>query len=75
MFMWYGDALKIRLQAPPVDGRANKALCSFLAHELSVSRDAVEVLSGHSSRHKRVRVTGVTAEQVFELLGEKGTAT
>lgn len=66
----YGDALKVRVKAPPVDGKANQALRSFLAKELNISRDAVKVLSGHSSRHKRVRVTGVTAEQVFELLGK-----
>jgi uncharacterized protein (TIGR00251 family) len=69
----YGDALKVRVMAPPVDGRANTALCLFLAEKLGVSKDAVKVLSGHSSRHKRIRVIGVTAKRVFESLVETET--
>jgi uncharacterized protein (TIGR00251 family) len=68
----YGDALKIRLKAPPVKGQANRALQSFLADHLGVTADAVQVLSGHTSRHKVVRVTGVEAAQVHALLEGAG---
>lgn len=64
----YGDALRIRLRAPATEGKANQALRAFLARQLGVSVDAVEILSGHTSRHKVVRVAGVTAEEVRTLL-------
>lgn len=50
----HGDALKIRLQAPPVDGKANEALCAFLAAEFGVRRQDVSLLSGDSNRRKRI---------------------
>lgn len=55
----YGDALKLRLAAPPVDGKANAALCQFLADYCGVAKSSVTVLSGHSSRAKRVRIEGM----------------
>lgn len=64
----YGDALRVRLRAPATEGKANQALRAFLAGQLGVSVDAVEILSGHTSRHKVVRVAGVTAERVRALL-------
>ncbi len=64
----HGDALKIRLAAPPVGGRANRALREFLAGRLGVSPSAVEILSGHSSRQKRVRVKGVSVGAIHALL-------
>jgi len=65
----YGEALRVRVQAPPVGGRANQALCALLAERLGVPTEAVEIVSGHTSRHKAVRVRGVSAEQVRALLG------
>jgi len=56
-----GDALKIRLTAPPVEGKANAALVKFLAEFLKVSRSQIEIVSGEKSKHKMVRVRGVTA--------------
>lgn len=56
---WVGPDLKVRLAAPPEDGRANAALCAFLAETLGLPKGAVEVASGHASRHKRVRLTGL----------------
>lgn len=53
------DAVKIRLNAPPVEGRANQALVKFLARTLGVSRSQIEIVGGATSRHKRVRVSGV----------------
>ncbi len=64
----YGDALKVRLTAPPERGKANQALLKFLAGQLGVSPSAVEILSGHTSRQKRVCVKGVSAVSVRALL-------
>ena len=52
------DALKIRINAPPVKGKANKALISFLAEKLEVRKSEVEILSGHTSRIKKIKVVG-----------------
>jgi hypothetical protein len=64
----HGDALKIRLAAPPVDGKANAALLAFVAAKLGAGRTAVELVSGQTSRAKRVRVAGATPEQVQSSL-------
>jgi len=52
----HGDAVKIRLAAPPVDGRANRELCRFLAGACGVAPSAVEIISGEGARAKRVRI-------------------
>lgn len=56
-----GDALKIRLRAPPVEGKANQALIAFLADRLGVSKRAVAIVCGETGRAKRVRVAGISA--------------
>jgi uncharacterized protein (TIGR00251 family) len=61
-------ALKIRLQAPAVENRANEALVEFLAHLLKTPKSAVRILGGERSRTKRVEIRGVTKQQVFGLL-------
>ena len=63
----HGEALKIRLAAPPVDGKANAALIAFLAKACGVSKSSVELVSGDTSRAKRVRVTGADAATVEAL--------
>ena len=63
---WQG-ALKVRLAAPPVEGRANEALRRLLAEHLNVPLSAVEIVSGERSRNKRLRIRGVGAEQIREL--------
>jgi uncharacterized protein (TIGR00251 family) len=55
----YGEQLRIRLQAPPVDGRANAALVAFVAGQLGVTKAEVEVVRGQTSRSKMLRVRGV----------------
>ena len=52
------EALKVRISAPPVDGKANGYLLKFLAKQFGVSRGAVELLSGETGRNKRVAITG-----------------
>jgi uncharacterized protein (TIGR00251 family) len=64
----HGDAIKVRVQAPPVEGKANEALCELLAARLGVSARDVEIVSGHTSRWKRVRVDGVTPAAIEALL-------
>ena len=64
----HGDALKIRLAAPPVDGKANAALLAFVAMQLGVAKSAVDLVSGQTSRAKRVRIAGMNAEKIRQLL-------
>jgi uncharacterized protein (TIGR00251 family) len=59
----HGEALKIRLAAPPVDGKANACLIAFLAERFGVAKSAVSLLSGDTSRVKRVHVSGLTATE------------
>ena len=63
-----GDALKVSLTTPPVEGRANEACIEFFAKLLNVPRSSVTIASGQTSRNKVIRVTGLTAEQVRALL-------
>ena len=55
---------KVKLAAPPVDGKANKALKEFLAKRLGVSRRNVEIISGERSRLKSIRIHGLSQEDV-----------
>lgn len=63
----HGEALKIRLAAPPVDGKANAALIAFLADRLDLPKAAVTLESGASSRQKRVRIAGAGRETLLAL--------
>ncbi len=63
-----GDALKLALTAPPVEGKANEAVIEFLAALLKVPRSSVSIASGQSSRAKVIRVYGLTAAQVEQRL-------
>lgn len=60
----YGTAIKVRLQAPPVEGRANAALIAFLAQRLGLRERDIEIISGHSGHNKRIAVHGLTADEV-----------
>jgi len=64
----HGDALKVRLTAPPVEGRANEALIAFLAQRLGVRKSQVEIVAGATSRRKMVRVTGLSPQEVERYL-------
>jgi len=65
----HGDALKIRLAAPPVDGAANDALVNFLAALFAVPRRSVRILAGESSRSKLIEIDGVTARAIHDVVG------
>ena len=67
---WLGDALKVKVHAPPVEGRANDALCEFLAAALKVPRRAVTVILGDTSRQKHVRNDGQRTVAVRIKLGD-----
>lgn len=62
---WLGDALKVKVHAPPVEGRANEALCDFLAATFGLPRRAVTVLRGDTSRQKTVRLDGLSLADVL----------
>lgn len=66
-----GGALKIRLQAPPVDGAANEALVAFLADELGVPRKVVRIVFGSTSRSKTVEVDGIAPSAVDRLFTDR----
>lgn len=61
-------ALRVRLTAPPVDDRANQALCRLLAARLKIAPSAVRIVSGERSRTKRVEVRGASEQQIRGLL-------
>jgi len=63
-----GDALKLALTAPPVEGRANQAVIEFLAETLEIPRVSVTITSGETSRYKVVRIAGVTKRAVEQKL-------
>jgi uncharacterized protein len=63
-----GNELRIRVTAPPVDAAANEALVRLLADELDCPRNHVELVRGHASRHKTVKLYGLSAETVLSRL-------
>ena len=65
-----GSELRIKVTAPPVDAAANEALVQLLAQQLDCPRNRVELLRGHTSRHKIIKLHGLTAEDVLKSLGK-----
>jgi len=64
----HGDAIKIRVAAPPVDGAANDELIRFLARQFSIPIASVQIHSGAGSRRKRILVKGTTSQFVLDCL-------
>ena len=64
-----GDALKVSLAAPPVEGKANAACIEFFAKLLNLRRSSVTIAAGESCRNKVIRVAGLSAEEVRQRLG------
>jgi uncharacterized protein (TIGR00251 family) len=65
-----GNELRIKVTAPPVDAAANEALVRLLAEKLECPRGQVELLRGHTSRHKTIKVHGMSAEDVLARLSD-----
>src|SRR5688572_20158390 len=66
----HGDALKVRIAAPPVDGAANEEVCRFFAGLFGVRLAQVAVVRGATSKRKTVAVEGVAAAEIQRLLGK-----
>lgn len=64
----HAGALKIRLQAPPVEGKANHALILFLAETLHIPRNRINLTTGSTSRHKTLTLTGLTPQEASTRL-------
>lgn len=64
----YGDKLKIAVATPPVDGKANQAIIAFLAKTLGISKSKLTLISGETSREKRIRIQGITANECVTKL-------
>ena len=64
----YGEDVKIALQAPPVDGKANAALCKMIAELCKIPKGMVSIRSGETNRSKVVAVTGVSADELKKIL-------
>lgn len=70
-----GEALKVRLNAPPVEGKANEALVEFLSDTLGIPRRAIQLEAGAQARIKRVRISGLDASAVEQRLVPRPTPT
>jgi uncharacterized protein len=69
-----GNALLVRLHAPPVDGAANAELIELFAEALGIPKRNIEIVAGHRSRTKRVRITGVTSADLEKLCEPERTS-
>ncbi len=65
---WRGEELTVKLTAPPIEGRANRELYSFLAEVFAVSPADISLVHGETSRHKLVHVAGISADEARERL-------
>jgi uncharacterized protein (TIGR00251 family) len=63
-----GGVFKVKLTAPPVEGKANKALVQFLAKKLGLPKRDIEIVSGEHSREKSIRINGLSVEEVMRIL-------
>ena len=64
-----GGEVQIRVTAAPVEGASNAAIIEILSKVLHISKSQVEIISGHTARHKRIRVSGLTEDQIRTALG------
>ena len=65
---WLAGTLKVRVSAPPLDGRANAAVEALLAEALGVKRAAVRIVAGHGSSRKQVEIEGLAPEEIEQRL-------
>jgi uncharacterized protein (TIGR00251 family) len=64
-----GETYKVKVNSPPVDGKANKELISFISKTLGISKGNIEIISGKTSRIKLLRLRGIDKESVAALMG------
>lgn len=62
-----GDALKIRITAPPVEGAANKECVRFLSDMLGVKRSQIKIIAGHKSKNKKVSISGISRKEIEDM--------
>ncbi len=67
----HNGALKIKIKAPPVDGKANEAIVDFFSRLLKVSKSSIEILKGDKSKAKKILIHGLTVEVVQSHLQQK----
>jgi len=65
---WFGDTLRVRVRAAPERGKANDALCQFIARKLGVAPSSVSIAKGAGSRDKLLNIDGLTDEDVRQRL-------
>lgn len=65
----HGDSLKVRLTSPPVEGAANSLLVEFVAKKLGIPKSRIELVYGEKSRHKTLKIEGLTKAEVASILG------
>lgn len=64
----HGTELRVRVTAPPVDAAANDALVKFLADAFDCPRSCIKIVYGHTSRHKQIKLTGISPETVIQAV-------
>ena len=67
----YRDGIKVKVTAPPIEGKANEALIRFLAKELGISPSCIEMIKGHRSREKILKILGNVDQELVEKILEK----
>jgi hypothetical protein len=65
----HGDAIKIKVSAPSLEGKANNALTRFIAKKLGISSSQVDIIAGHRSREKLLRIAGISRGEIEKALG------
>jgi hypothetical protein len=63
----YRDGIKIKVTAPPVEGKANEALIRYLSKELGISPSSIEMIKGHHSREKTLKVSGIPHQEHLDF--------
>ena len=67
--LFQGRMISVKVTAPPVDGRANDQLIDFLAEQLGISPDDIEIIRGHTTRHKVLEINGLSEDEIMRRLG------
>ncbi len=62
-----GDALKIRITAPPVEGAANKECIKFLSDVLGIKKSQIKIIAGHRSKNKKVSISGISRKEIEDI--------